>query len=520
MGIASTILAKLGYDKRSNTSNPSQWLIDWVCGGESTSSGVHVTAQKALKYTPFWAAVRIITSTVAALPFMVYERLPNGKGKDKVTDHRVYTLLHERPNDYMDAIAFIESRQAHVLTYGNGYAEIQRDGGGRPVALWPLMPDRTERKIKDGLPYYEVRLPLGGTANLPDYNVLHIKGLGFDGYSGYDVVSYHKEAIAYGIAVKEYGSRFFSGDGAPGGVLEHPKALSDLAKKHLQESWSAGHTGLKQAHRMAILEEGMQWKQQAVDPKQAQALEVQKYTVDDCSRIFQIPPHMLGSMDRATFNNIEEQNLKFLAMTMLYWFRKWEQEVNYKLFMPSEKGRLFAEILVDALLRGNIKSRYEAYAIGRNGGWLCVDDIREKENMNPLPDGKGQIFLEPLNMKEAGTGADDSGGTGGGDDVDDDVRTAHRALIASQFSRIITKQIKAQEKGVNGDFHENQRKYAKTILTEPVNAWASVLGKKSQERTSNILGKIIAEHINKETKLENQDAERLANLTMSRIGGF
>jgi len=338
MGAICKLLDRSIEAKRSTTSNPAQWFIDWI-GGSETSSGVKVNAQTALKYTPFWAAVRIITSTIASLPFIVYSRLDNG-GKDRQTGHRVYSLLHDRPNEYMDAIAFLETRQAHVLTYGNGYAEIQRDGAGRPVALWPLLPDRTTRIIKDGKPYYEVRLPVGGQVYLEDYNVLHIKGLGFDGYTGYNVVDYHKEAIAYGIAVKEYGARFFSGDASPGGVLEHPAALSDTAKKHLEESWNAGHTGLKQAHRMAILEEGMKWTQQGVDPKQAQALEVQKYTVDDCSRIFQIPPHMLGSMDRATFNNIEEQNLKFLAMTMLYWFRKWEQECNYKLFMPSETGRL------------------------------------------------------------------------------------------------------------------------------------------------------------------------------------
>jgi HK97 family phage portal protein len=500
MSIASNILKKFGYYKRSTTSNPSQWFIDWIHGGAATSSGVNVSESSAMKYTPFWAAVRIITSTIASLPFMVYSRRADG-GKDQVKNHRVYSLLHDRPNEYMDAITFLESRQAHVLTYGNGYAEIQRDGAGRPIALWPLQPDMTERKIKDGVPYYEVRLPVGGTVELPDYNVLHIKGLGFDGYTGYNVVSYHKEAIGYGVAVKEYGARFFSNDGSPGGVLEHPEMLSDTAKKHLEDSWNTSHSGLKQAHRVAILEEGMQWKQQGVDPKQAQALEVQKYTVDDCS------------MDRATFNNIEEQNLKFLAMTMLYWFRKWEQECNYKLFMPSEKKTLFCEILVDALLRGSIKARYEAYNIGRNGGWLCVDDIREKENMNPLPDGKGKIFLEPLNMKEAGKEPPEKEPE---EDIED-LRHAYREWFKVQWYRIIKTQIKALEKK-NGFDYGRQRDYAKTLLTDPFNAWAEH-NNLSKDEANKRLQSVINLNINERRSFELSDAEKMADVLMDRIGG-
>ena len=504
MGAICTLLNK-SVSKRFTLRNPPQWFVNWVGGGE-TSSGVTVSAQSALKYTPFWAGVRIISSTVGALPFKVYRRLEKNAGKESVSDHRVYSLLHDRPNPYMDALTFLETRQAHVLTYGNGYAEIQRDGAGRPVALWPLLPDRTARKIKDGVPYYEVQMPTGGSVRLPDYNVLHVKGLGFDGYTGYDVVTYQKEAIAYGIAVKEYGARFFSGDGSPGGVLEHPKNLSKEAQDRLRESWSAEHTGLNQAHRMAILEEGMQWKQQGIDPKQAQALEVQKYAVDDCSRIFQIPPHMLSSMDRATFNNIEEQNLKFLTMTMLYWFKKWEMECNYKLFMPSEQSRLFAEFLTDALLRGSTKDRYAAYNTGRNGGWLCVDEIREKENMNPLPDGKGQIFLEPLNMKPAGTEDPAPDDISNGDNGDDAVRGAHCDMIASAWQRVITKQ---------NNTGSNQGDYAEKILIEPVNSWAAVRGV-SSERALVILKKLIADNTNKDLKYEIP--ERLANLIMKEIG--
>ena len=514
MGITSKILDKFGYAKtRSTTSNPAQWFIDWVTGGTGaeTSSGLKVNAQSALKYTPFWAAVRIISSTVAELPFKVYSRRKDG-GKDSEQGHRVHQLLDNRPNEYMDALTFRETRQAQVLTYGNSYAEIQRDGGGRPVALWPILPNMVTRKIKDGVPYYQVRTKTGQQFDLLDYNVLHIKGLGFDGYTGYNVVAYHKEAIGYGVAVKQYGARFFSNDGSPGGVLEHPKSLSDEAYKHLQETWAANHTGLTQAHRMAILEEGMKWKQQGVDPKQAQSLEVQKYTVDDCSRIFQIPPHMLGSMDRATFNNIEEQNMKFISMTMLYWFKKWEEECNYKLFMPSERSKMFCEILVDALLRGNIKARYEAYNIGRNGGWLNVDEIREKENMNPLPDGKGQIYLQPLNMKEAGT--DDPGN----DPDTNSVRQSHRDLIIGQMLRIIRKQNNATKKVIKPEYYDGQRAYAKELLFDPVNAYASTRGI-SVNKVRQVVDSSINDRIRRSVILTDNDAEIFADRIMKELGG-
>lgn len=492
-------------DKRTTTSNPAQWFIDWVSGGAATSSGVKVNENTSLKYTPFWAAVRIISGTIAALPFIVYSRIEGG-GKDREPKHPVYKLMHDRPNEHMDALTFIETRQAHVLTYGNSYAEIQRDGAGRPIALWPLLPDRTERKIKDGVPYYEVKSQVGETAYLPDRNVLHIKGLGFDGYTGYNVVQYHKEAIAYGVAVKEYGSRFFGSGASPSGAVEVPSALSDKAYARLKESMNSEYAGLKQSHRIAILEEGIKWSQMGVDPAQAQALEVQRWTVDDCARIFQIPPHKLGSMEFSKYNNVEQLQLDFVATTMLYWFRKWELECNYKLFMPSERDRLFCEILVDGLLRSDIKSRYSAYNIGRNAGFLSPNDIREKENMNPLPDGKGDIYLQPLNMIEAGTEPPEP--VPPAEPGNNSVRIAHRDLIDSAWRRVITK----KNKSGNG-----QSDWAEQVLFGPVNNWASIIDV-SPYRVKYIVKRLIEVNMMEDIKLEETDSKKLAILTMQEIG--
>jgi HK97 family phage portal protein len=529
MKVVEKVAGLFGYQKRSGASNPSQWLIDWVNGGAEVSSGATVNENIALKYTPFWAAVRVISGTISALPFLVYKRTDDGK--ERINTHPIYKLLHDRPNEYMDAITFIESRQAHVLTYGNGYAEIQRDGGGRPVALWPLLPNRTERKIdKAGTPYYEVRLPTGGAVNLPDANVLHVKGLGFDGYSGYNVVQYHKEAIGYGIAVKEFGARFFGNGANAQGILEHPENLSKPAQDRLRESFEKDNQGLSKAHRLMILEEGMKWSKTGIDPEQAQALETQKYTVDDCSRIFNIPPHKLASMERATFSNIEEQNLEFITQTMLYWFRKWEQECNYKLLMPSEQSSLFCEILVDGLLRGNIAARSTSYATGRQWGYYSINDIRRMENLNPIGP-EGDLYLDPLNMKPAGavtpvapvapTPKDDTKPDQKPpeekDNNRDNVTRAFVELLETQWGRAIHKQINALQKPIKDDFYKGHRDWTYQLLIAAVNAYASIRGV-NNDKAQAILTDVIERNINKDIKLNPLDTARLTESIIKQIG--
>jgi len=457
---------------RSSTASPSQWFIDWVHGGDECSAGVSVTEDSALKYTPFWSAVRCISGSVASLPLITYTR--KGEGKERADSHRVYNLLHNRPNDHMDAVTFLETRMANALVYGNGYAEIQRDGAGRPLALWPLLPNKTERKMSPGgVPYYEVTTN-DGPVPITDYNVLHIKGLGPDGYSGYNVAAYHKEAIGVGVAIKKYGGKFFGNGAQPGGVLEHPGQLTDTAAKRLRESWQSVHGGLDNAHRIAILEEGMGWKQMGVDPEKSQCLEMQKFSVADVSRIFNIPPHKLGDLDRATFSNIEQQSIEFVTTTLFYWFRKWEQECNYKLFLPGERDKFFVEFLVDAFLRGDTEARTKSYTAGRQGGWLSINDVRRMENLNPIGP-EGDKYMEPLNMKPAGeeppqqkppdkTTTDDDGDA-------DDTRTwdAHYRVVSDTCGRVLRAASKREDDAANEDF-------ATKILSPVLMAWSATLG--------------------------------------------
>ena len=476
----------------SGTSTPAQWLIDWVSGGSESSSGVAVTESSALKYTPFWACVRVISGTLASLPFLSYKRVD--AGKEITPNTPAYKLMHDRPNEYIDAVTFIESRQAHVLTYGNGYAEIQRNGAGLPIALWPLLPDKTERKIDESnVPYYEVTDNTGTKHYLADRNVLHIKGLGFDGYTGYSVAEYHKEAIGYGIAVKEYGSRFFSGDGQPPGVLHHPGELTGPAKENIAKSWEKRHKGLTNSHRIQVLEEGMKYEATGVDPQKAQAIEVQQYTVDDCARIFNMPPHKIASMIHSTFSNIEEQNIDFISTTMLYWFRKWEQEINYKLYMPSQHGKYFSEIKVDAILRGNSEARHNAYGSGKQWGYYSTNDIHRLENMNTIGP-EGDIYLQPINMAPIGA------------DTGQIQQNCLKNLVESEFQRIVR-----GKKGGKIDIT-----WATKVLSESVRAYAAAVNITAEKRVQAALIDSLTES---ESLTENDAGVFPARVICKLLGG-
>jgi HK97 family phage portal protein len=386
-------------EKRSTLSKPSRWLID-ALGGSQSYTGKSVNPESALTFTAVYACVRILSETVASLPLPVYERL-QPKGKRKAPNHYLYSVLHDKANEEMTAFTFRETMMNHLLLWGNAYAEIQYDGAGRVVGLWPLRPDKTFPERVNGKLVYKTILPNGEVVVLDSMRVLHIPGMGFDGLVGYNPIRLAREAIGLGLAAEEYGARFFANGAKPGGVLEHPGSLSETALNNLRQSWNEMHQGLDKQHRIAILEEGMQYKQIGIPPEEAQFLETRKFQVTEIARFFRVPPHMLADLERATFSNIEQQSIDFVTHSIRPWLVRWEQSLNAKPFGRDWGRRYFAEFKVDALLRGDIKSRYEAYAIARQNGWLSADDIRELENMNPLPDGQGEMYLVPLNMVPA-----------------------------------------------------------------------------------------------------------------------
>jgi HK97 family phage portal protein len=391
------------WEKRSSVVNTNYSGDNWdvllsIAESQKSNSGVSVTENNAMQITAVGAAVRILSESIASLPLMLYARTKNG-GRSKATWHPLFNILHDQPNPLMTAMTFRELLMSHVLLWGNGYAEIEWDNAGQIVGLWPLRPDVTtplydpvEREL-----IYRTIIN-GEVLYLPAYRVLHIYGLGFDGIKGYSPISMYREAIGLAKATEKYGSKFFGSGAKPGGVLEHPNNLSEEAATRLRNSWNEMHSGLDNAHRVAVLEEGLTYKQIGLPPEDSQFLETRKFQIEEISRIYRVPPHMLGSLDRATFSNIEHQGIEFVTHTLRPWLVRTEQAISIRCLTNDERKKYYSEHMADALLRGDTKSRYEAYAIARQNGWLNADEIREKENMSPTPNGEGQVYLVNGNM--------------------------------------------------------------------------------------------------------------------------
>ncbi|MFF0867638.1 phage portal protein [Nonomuraea sp. NPDC003560] len=392
---------------RPETSLVNGW---WSGEGGGATAGIHVSEETALHYAPFFAGVRVIAEDLASLPLITYERLQ--RGKRRATDHPLYPVLHDQPNPYMSSVALRETLQGHAMTWRGGYANIVRNGAGDVAELWPLRPDRIKPEIKRTAPgrmtlMYRYTDDVNGIyAMLHPDEVLHVHGLGGNGIEGYSLIGLARRSIGLGLAAEAYGASFFGNSARPSGVLKHPGTLGDGAAKRLREGWNEMHRGLDNAQRVAILEEGMDWETIGLPPEDAQFLQTRRFGVTDMARWLRLPPHKIADLEHATYTNIEHQALDYVTSALRIWLVRWEQAILTRALTSAERGRYFSEHLVDALLRGDIKSRYEAYAIGRNWGWLSADDVAEMENRNPLPDGRGETYLVPLNMVPAKTPAE------------------------------------------------------------------------------------------------------------------
>ena len=360
-----------------------------------TTSGKPVNERTAMQTTAVYACVRILAEAVASLPLHVYEYQDDG-GKKLVHDHPLYYLLHDEPNPEMTSFVFRETLMSHLLIWGNAYAQIIRDGAGRVLGLYPLLPDKMEVQRDDkGNIYYVYSRNSDENPTFKEYgniklkaeDVLHIPGLGFDGLIGYSPIAMAKNAVGMTLACEEYGASFFANGANPGGVLEHPGVLKDPSK--VRESWNSVYRGVSNAHKIAVLEEGMKYQQIGIPPEEAQFLETRKFQINEIARLYRIPPHMVGDLDKSSFSNIEQQSLEFVKYTLDPWVIRWEQSLQRSLLLPGEKGKYFIKLNVDGLLRGDYQSRMNGYAVGRQNGWFSANDIREMENMNPIPDEQG-----------------------------------------------------------------------------------------------------------------------------------
>ena len=373
-----------------------------------TTSGKAVTERSAMQMTAVYSCVRILAEAVAGLPLHLYRYKEDG-GKEKALDHPLYLLLHDEPNPEMSSFVFRETLMTHLLLWGNAYAQIIRNGKGEVIALYPLMPNRmvVDRDIHGQLYYQYTRSTeeaptmKGVTVNLPPSDVLHIPGLGFDGLVGYSPIAMAKNAIGMAIACEEYGAKFFANGAAPGGVLEHPGTIKD--PQRVQESWQSTFGGSGNSNKIAVLEEGMKYTPIGISPEQAQFLETRKFQINEIARIFRVPPHMVGDLEKSSFSNIEQQSLEFVKYTLEPWLVRWEQSIQRTLFSPEEKKRYFAKFNVEGLLRGDYASRMSGYATARQNGWMSANDIRELENLDRIPteDG-GDLYLINGNMLPLG----------------------------------------------------------------------------------------------------------------------
>lgn len=405
------ILERLGLKRQRGEPKNKYEGNDFSLLFGRTTSGKTVNERTALQTTAVYACVRILSETIASLPLHVYRYTDGGKAKD--TEHVLYTLLHDEPNPDMTSFVFRETLMSHLLIWGNAYAQILRDRSGQVIGLYPLLPDQmsVHRSEKGKLYYiynrYEEDNPNfqeKGSIVLSQEEVLHIPGLGFDGLIGYSPIALAKNAVGMTLACEEYGASFFGNGANPGGVLEHPGILKDPAK--VRDSWNAVYQGTRNAHKVAVLEEGMSYKQIGIPPEEAQFLETRKFQINEIARLFRIPPHMVGDLEKSSFSNIEQQSLEFVKYTLDPWVVRFEQALKKSLLLPEEKKTHFIKLNVDGLLRGDYQSRMNGYAIGRQNGWLSTNDIRELEELNPIPPEEGgDLYLINGNMtklKDAG----------------------------------------------------------------------------------------------------------------------
>jgi HK97 family phage portal protein len=378
--------------------------------GEDTdevSKGViNVSGNNAMKYSAVFACVRVLSETMASMPMILYKKNNDG-GREAVTDLPIYDVFHNKPNDEMSAYNFKETCMVNLNLGGNAVCEKIFNSTGDIIGLYPypyqyvkIERNKTSRKLE-----YKIKMPGTEERILTRDKVFHIPGLSFDGIVGMSPIEYSTKAIRLGMSYEEFGNKFYENGANPSGSFQFPNVLSDAAFERLKKDLNKSYSGLKNTGKPMLLEEGGKFEPFTMKPIDAQMIESKYFQLEDIARIYRVPQHMINKMDKATFSNIEHQSLEFVMYSMMPWFKRWEENANTQTLTDEQrKAGYFWEIKVDALLRGDSKSRNEAYAIARNGGWKSVNDIRRLENDPPIENG--DIYLQPLNYTEAGT--DDS----------------------------------------------------------------------------------------------------------------
>jgi HK97 family phage portal protein len=357
--------------------------------GRETSSGINISESVVLGIPAVYACIRVLTEAIASLPLITYERFNNGD-KERARDFSLYRLLHDQPNPLMTSFELRELLVGHLCLRGNAYCFIEREAG-EVVALWPLHPDRVTVEVVGRELVYKHQAD-GQEKIYPMADILHIRGLSSDGVIGYSPLTLLRDTFGYSKAVQEYSSSYFKNDASPGGILSTPAALGQQSMQNLRDAWTKGFSGKGKHHKIAILDNDLKWQSVGVTPADSQLIESQKFSVVEIARVFRVPLNLAMDYERSTYSNVTEQNRSFLTHTLQPWLTRIEQAITKSLLTESEKQRFFVEHLTQGFLRADTKTRFESYKIAIESGFLTVDEVRQLENMNSLPDPERRVM--------------------------------------------------------------------------------------------------------------------------------
>jgi len=404
MGILQKIRGAL--EPKSQDWGTLERYIAWAFGGGASSSGIVVNPQTAMQASAVYACVQVLAQSIAMLPCHLYQKNKDGS-KALADNHPLYPLLHDQPNDWQTSTEFFEMLIASLCLRGNGYAYVNRTATGRIVELLPLHPDMVRVNMGEGFKLqYQVTLPDGSFQNLAAGELFHTRGLTLNGWLGISPIAYARESIGLSLATEKFGSQLFRNGAKMGGVLEHPNKVGQEAYSRLKDSFDNAYNG-ENAHKTAILEEGMKFTKISMTADDSQFLETRKYQRSEIASIFRVPPHLIGDLERATFSNIEQMSLEFVTFSLMPWLVRFEKAIKRDLLSPKERKEYQVKFNVTSLLRGDATARSMYYHNGILDGWMTRNEARHAESeighlLNPI-EGL-DIPLIPLNMSD---GTDD-----------------------------------------------------------------------------------------------------------------
>lgn len=456
--------------KRREKRNLTKWL-NWLdtMGSVESASGVPVNEDSAMTAASVVACLRVLSTTMAMLPLPLYKRLVP-TGKERAYDHPLYYILHDSPNNYQTAYEYRQQAMMHILLHGNHYALINRDPNTGDITGLIPFPDPTSMEVAlfGTEPRYIYTLSNGTkTPAMTQDEVFHLRGMTSNGLVGMNVLDAGKDQIGLALALQTYASKFFKQGGNLGGTLEHPGTLSKEAQDRLRASWDKAYGGVNNAHKVAILEEGMKFSKMGATPEEAQALESRKFQTLEVARIFGIPPHMIGDLERATFSNIEHQAIEFVTFCIAPWAKMIEQRIGKQLLNDVERKTMFAEFTLAALMRGDYKSRQEGLAIMRQNGIVNADEWREMESFNPIGGMEGETYMVIGNMYPVGQSPTNQAPPEEKPKDDEEKKDdrAFRIMYADALDRICKRRMADLQK--NNYDPDKHAEYVRTVM-EPV----------------------------------------------------